>query len=435
QFWQRLSTLMNEEKYFTAKNYVAKSSDTAEQVLWERWTSDPDGQQVRFIANVLSQEVAPGVSWNATLDSVKTKSESANEYQSARTNFTKSLQTEDPSKDAMEQLRTAARRFDDPLAMVDALHLLALGEFAATHYNDAASYLLQAIELAEKMQDGRRTAELWLMASINSNRSVGQSVESASAWTNAVDRHAKTQATSARPLNTGFWLRADRHKPSKTAWPESARQAMLPFAKPVGCTFSDDSPVELLIWSAIGRAQLANKEPQLALVNFKKAERYAQGDNVMWLRIIQSECLAGLGQHRAATTLLCGPLASKHAVIPHAASAALGSAKLQAGTFQQGAQLLTKALKSSEIDWPARSKAEADLALVMLIIGETDRGLDALHAAQRTFESKGDLSSLLLSLENEKRLLEHEGKADAATRVRQHIRRIENRSSEVSVAS
>ena len=361
------------------------------------------------------------------LNQVKTDPNSTNAYQIARTTFTKTLQTDSPSSDDVENLKAAAKQVRQPLAMIDALHLVALGEFAADRYDDAAAYLLTAIEVAEQHGNDNRAAELWLMASINSARSVGQSVESASAWKNAIEKHCSAQSSTSRALNVAFWQRAHEHQPANSSWPESTKQALLPLAQPIGCEFSMASPAGLFVWSAVGRAQLENGEPQLALVNFKKAETFATGDDIMWLRIAQSECLSALGQSRAATTLLCGPLASKHPVIPLAASAALGSAKLQAGTFQQGAQLLATALNATpEIDWPTKSEAEADLALALLIISETDRGLESLHAAQETFESQGNISSLLQSLENEKRLMEHEGKTDRAEGIRLRIRQIEN---------
>ena len=302
---------------------------------------------------------------------------------------------------------------------------MAVAELATGRDAWAESLLLQAVELAERNQDNFRAANLWLMISIHSQSNQQGSTET-TAWHKAVDRHSMATQDSGHPLNISFWVRADRQKPNNAKWPESTKKSLLPFAQSVGCKLTENSPNELVIWSAIGNAQLSGGEPQLALVNFKKAESFATGEDVMWLRIAQGTCLAALGQSRAAAALLSEPLASNRPVIAAAANAALGSAKLHAGTFQQGAQLLNKALaESPNLDWPNKSKAEADLALAMLVIGETDQGLKKLHLAQRKFEILGDSTSLLQSLENEMRLLRHEGKTNEAEKVQRRILRVE----------
>ena len=428
QFWNQLSSLLDERKHFTAGRYVAKNADTAEQVLWERWVTAPDEGPLRFTANCLSQNVARNASWNAMLDAAKTNPIAAKAYHSARNELTTTLSSGQDVSKAAERLRVASSQLQCALATSDTFHLLALGEFGAGRYTWAESLLLQAIELAENNHDGVRAANLWLMVAINSGHSKDHSVTPENAWKNAVMAHTGSHRIAKQQLSIHFWLRADRYRPSNTPWPESAKQALIPHAQSVGCAITNDSSSDLVIWCAIARAQLDVDEPQLALVNYKKAESHAKGDDVLWLRISQSECLAALGQTHAAAALLSGPLASKDPAISAAANATLGSSKLQSGAFQQGALLLGKAIaKSSARAWPARNKAQADLALAMLIIGESDKGLRSLHLAQRSFESEGDVASLLQSLENEVRLLEHEGRSEAADSVRQRIAQIENR--------
>ncbi len=52
-----------------------------------------------------------------------------------------------------------------------------------------------------------------------------------------------------------------------------------------------------------------------------------------------------------------------------------GQHKVQAGAYQQGAQLLNKALTDSAGSvWATRNQALADLALAQLIIGDTEPG-------------------------------------------------------------
>lgn len=427
QFWDELSTLLGDQKYFTANDFVAENPDVAEQLLWEKWVTHSDSSPVRFIANVLSQNIVPGGSWNAMLDSAQLNPLAAKKYQSARSTFTEKLRTEGPSNAQVEQLRTASQNLKQSLAMADTLQLIAISELAVGRNAWAESLFLQAIELAEQNQDIGRVSDLWMMVAVNSSRYDDHSTTPEAAWNNAVVKQCSVDLASQQRFNVRFWENANRYKPRDANWPDLTKEALMIFAKPVGCQFSNESPIELVIWSAIANSQLMRDDPQLALVNFKKAETFATGQDIDWLRIGQSRCLAALGQNRAAAALLSTPLASKEPNVAAAANATLGSTKLNAGAYQQGAQFLTKALVSaSHRDWPTKSHAEADLALAMLIIGETTKGLKSLHAAQSKFEAEGDYVSLLQSLENELRLLEQEGNTESAASVRDRILQIES---------
>jgi len=167
-------------------------------------------------------------------------------------------------------------------------------------------------------------------------------------------------------------------------------------------------------------------EMQLALLNLKKAETLASGDDVLWLRIAESKCLASIGQSEAAVAIVSGPATSPQQAISCAATAALGSVKLQSGAYQQGAQLLNKALKkSTDSDWPSKTQAMADLAIAQLIIGNTDQGLASVHEAQSQFQANADFPSLIQSMENELRLLDHEGRRNDSSALQERIAAIE----------
>ncbi|WP_153555583.1 hypothetical protein [Roseimaritima sediminicola] len=229
-----------------------------------------------------------------------------------------------------------------------------------------------------------------------------------------------------RPLNANYWLRVDEQRPEATAWPAHTAASLAAFCMPVGFERSEQLSTEQVLYSSIGATLYHNSQPELGLVNFKKAEGFASGDDVMWLRIAQSECLAALGQDEAAATLLAGPASSKNPSVASAAAASLGIAKLKSGAYEQGAAMLHKALhQPGSADWPTRDEAEADLALTQLIIGDTDLRLKALHAAQEKFRLRGDKASLLQSLENELQILRHEGRTEKATGIEQRIREIE----------
>lgn len=424
QFCDELSELLHEEKYFSASLLVDKNRGVAEQVLWERYPDTRD-RLVLFIADALSSEIEPSISWNGLLASLESQTENGRKYQQARRDFVDTLKLEEPSEEASERLRLIAQRLHYPLAMVDALRLLGLRELVASRYGQAESLFLQAAESADQHGDLARAAELWLMVATTASRAERVS-EAENAWLKSVQRQLDLQRASHRPLDASFWMRVDEQRPAVVRWPPQTSESLAPFCRSVGCNISPQSPPELSLWCAVAATQYHNAEPQLALVNFKKAEILARGDDVMWLRIAQGQCLAALGQGQAAAALLSEPAASENPSIAMASTAAIGSAKLQAGAYQQGAELINKALQeSAEANWPTRSQAEADLALAQLIIGDTDQGLEALHAAQAKFQLQDDRVSLLQSLENELRILELEGRSEEARTVAQKIRDIE----------
>ena len=74
---------------------------------------------------------------------------------------------------------------------------------------------------------------------------------------------------------------------------------------------------------------------------------------------------------------------------------------------------------------PSQNQSLGDLALAQLIIGDTEPGLAALHAAQTQFEKSGDRALLVQSLENELRLLEHEHRDTEVTAIQSRITQLE----------
>ena len=256
-----------------------------------------------------------------------------------------------------------------------------------------------------------------------SSRRSDQAASATEAWTTGVNLHLSA-CRKEQPLDVSFWLLADHIRPESLVWPAELIDALGSYATSVGCSLEDNP--EVVLWTGIAQAQFDRGEMQLALVNFKKAETLAEGNNDMWLRIAQSKCLAGMSQAPAAAAILSGPAASSDAVISAAATAAMGSIKLQAGAYQQGAQLLHKALtQSGSSNWPTKNQSLADLALAQLIIGDTEPGLAALHAAQSQFEKAGEKQLLVQSLDNEVRLLEHEHRAAELTALRARISQLE----------
>ncbi|MFO0942136.1 MAG: hypothetical protein U0930_15470 [Pirellulales bacterium] len=225
-------------------------------------------------------------------------------------------------------------------------------------------------------------------------------------------------------MDTSFWLLADKTKSEAVAWPNEVSAVLAQHLHALGCTA--DGGAEMALWAAIGQAQYQRSEMQVALVNLKRAETLANGRNSMWLRIAQAKCLAGMSQAPAASAILSGPATSSDKTIAAAATAAMGSIKLQSGAYQQGAQLLLKALEhNSSEPWPGRNQALADLAIAQLIFGDTDAGLVSLHEAQQQLEKSGERTLLIQALDNEVRLLEHENRLKQIDAIKSRILQLE----------
>jgi hypothetical protein len=346
----------------------------------------------------------------------------ARPYQELRNQFAAELQTSDPSNEKATQLQQLAQSVNHPLVKIDCLRLLGLRELVAERTGWAESLCRQAVEVATRSDNSLLAAELWLMVAEAARRS-DQTAPAAQAWSSGVTLHLASMKKGF-PADVSFWLLADHTRPQDKSWPSELPQLLGPHIQAIGCEAEADP--ELTLWASVAQAQFERDEMQAALVNFKKAETLGGGTNGMWLRIAQSKCLAAMGQVPAASAILSGPAASTDPAISAAATAAMGSTKLQSGAYQQGAQLLNKALaQATTAHWATKNQALADLALAQLIIGDTDPGLIALHAVQAQFEQDGDHLLLIRSLENELRLLEHEHRAQEASAIKMRIVELE----------
>lgn len=426
ELYTQLSNLLRQGKGFSAANLVGRNAPVAEQLLWELAGNPAEKEQVKLIAGVLSAGIDPAVAWNGMLAQAQIAPKPASAYYQLRKSFADKLRVEEPTEVECEQLRVAAQAVQHPLAMLDYLQLFAVRELIAGRHGWAESLFRQATEIAEQNRDSARAAEAWLMLAVTA-QAADQPAKLEQAWLKAIEHELALHATPDRRLDTAFWTRVDALRPENVAWPQKISPALKPHARFADCELRNDSPPELVLRCVIGSAQYEAGKPQLALIHFKKAEHLASEDAVLWLRIAQGKCFAALGQTQAAAALLSGPAASKQPELAAAAMAAIGSAKLHAGAYQQGAQLLHKALNDSPtLVWSTRSSAEADLALASLILGDTDAGLQKLKSAQKKFESEGNVQSLLHSLENELEILRHENRAEQAKLLERKIAAIEN---------
>ncbi len=418
-----LEPLVSESRFQTAAKLVERHRETSERLLAERWATSASDPVVKLAASVLSKRSTKSdSSWNSLLKLAKEQPNAAKNYLELRNAFAIEMQTNDPSNDRAAQLQQAAQKVGHLLVRIDSLRLLGLRELVADRNAWAESLCRQAVDLATKAGNPLLAAELSLMVAESARRSDQNSLAT-QAWTLAVNTHLSS-CKKEQPIDVSFWLLAEHIRPEALTWPDELTDAIGCHAAVSGVSL--EGRTEMILWTSIAQGQFDRGEMQMALVNFKKAETLADDDNVMWLRIAQSKCLAGMGQAPAAAAILSSPAASSNKTVAAAATAAMGSIKLQAGAYQQGAQLLHKALtQSAASDWPTKNQSLADLALAQLIIGDTEPGLAALHSVQTQFEKSGDKSLLVQSLENELRLLEHEHRDTEVAAIKSRIMQLE----------
>lgn len=418
-----LQPLVTAQRFRTASALILLHRETGERLLSERWATDFNDPSVQLIAQVLSSRSTRAEnSWIALLRIARERSTLAKPYQTARNAFAQQMQTADPTNEQATQLQQLALNVNHPLVKVDCLRLLGLRELVAGRTAWAESLCRQAADTAYSSGNILLAAELSLLI-VESARRSDQASTATQAWSSGVSTHLRA-TNNSQPIDVAFWLMAERVRPENLSWPNELITSLGHHLPAIGCT--SDGGAEMVLWACVAEAQYQRGQMQPALVNFKKAEAATQGENVLWLRIAQSKCLAALGQVPAASAILSGPASSTNPCIAAAATAAMGSTKLQAGAYQQGAQLLNKALTDSAGSvWATRNQALADLALAQLIIGDTEPGLEALHAVQAQFIQAGDRSMLLRSLENELNLLEHEQKTNEAALIRKRIAELE----------
>lgn len=429
RFETQLKTLLTNQQNFSAAKLVEKHLDTAEHMLWANWATTPGDRTIQFAAKVWDQQSTAKAPWTRML-SVATQSPSlARQYSNMRMDYVRKLQSDLPTDTEAEALQRAAQALKHSLPLCDALQLLAIRELMQEKHAWAKSLFQQSQEAAQRDLDIQRASNLGLMVAATETR-MGDLAAATQTWEQTVKTYCET--TPHPELNSpylGFWRRAIEVKPANASWPDDIAAFWQTTAKKAGVETDPLSPPELYLWAGLAHVQFEHGEYQKALINFKKAETSSGNINKLWLRIAESNCLSALGQAPAAAALLSGPIASEDPTISSAATAAMGSAKLKAGTYQLGAQLLNKSLNETPgTQWPGRLRAEADLALAKLIIGDTEMGLESLHAVQANFERAGDTFSLIQALRNEARIAEVESRLEDVKAISARIANLELRS-------
>jgi len=312
---------------------------------------------------------------------------------------------------------------------------LLLGERPA----DAVVELAAAVAAAENIS-AYQSAYLLLLLS-DAQRRAGDGAGASQTWQRAIVTASYLVEDEPVVADPVLWERLSYLRPVDKTWPADVVARLAAHAPLPGVESQDDdsatasdsdadpAAAETVIWHCIGRWYLDRGHAQASLVAFKRAESASTDDvSKQWLRFRQAKALTQLKQEGPATAIIMGLLANKPAPLERPASALLGSLYLHRGQTPRGLALLKKAVEADDgVVWEERSEAEADLGLAYLSVGDADNGLARLHRAQQLFESEDETESLVASLENELKFLEHAGKKKEAAAVKTRLRELEKK--------
>ncbi len=437
---QRLQTevadLLAEDQRGTAVRLVQRYPEVA----WERLRSAPpeaaETAALRAMAAAHDAQVrrsGTATGWEELLDQRERRPEPYTRYARRRAEFVALLRQQRPAEALQIGLLPQQEDALPLLLALDAQQLTARALRRDGRAGAAAELLQRAVRQARQAPPYYE-AQLRLEAS-EAWQHAGQFAAAGEAWQAAVRQAGRTLLSDPPLFDPSFWQQAAETRPADRTWPSEAIDRLADLAAETGAwggplpPNSEDparqAAPERFVWACIGHWRLERGEPQAALVAWKRAHALGASDeerhHFEWG---QARALIALDQPSAATALLLA--LSDRAASPtrEAALATLGTLRLEAGNTKQGFQLLQRALEDEpHPDWPGRARAEADLGLAYLLLGNQQAGLEWLQKAQARFERSGDHDQLLLSLLNEQAYWEQAGEKRKAQAVQQRIQR------------
>ena len=415
KFQARFRELIDAKRDSAADLLVARNLDHAYELLTQF-----DQVDANSLALALAYDRAIGNQngWHALLSAGK--SEPVSQYHNQRKQFYGAISNGNFDATSRNQLVAKAQETGHEVLLVDAWYQTGVGHLLREENELSAAAFSTCAQLAGD-RHGTLGANALLLAS-EASRRAGDYATAGQSWNGAIELACQQMRTKAitEPV---FWDRAIHLHPVGAAWPSCIAETLASIGSGQASVLrtellrqlaADDKAARsldsgLMIEAAMGSWREARGESEKALIHLKRAETRASGVTTEWLRIAQAPLLVSLGQPGTATTLLA-PIIAKEDNAPTtlAAMAKLGVIKLKNNSAKHGVRLLQEAAgNDAQSDWPGQSGAVADLALGLLMVGETSAGLDQLARAQAMFESEGEVELLAKSLWNQKQYLEH----------------------------
>ncbi|MEO1525741.1 MAG: hypothetical protein AAFX06_09905 [Planctomycetota bacterium] len=416
KFVDRFNKLLDEKRLAAANIHVARRMDLAHEVLTS--SIGKDSKSLQTLAATYDQNCGNTQGWYPV--TTASRSESFGVYTQQRAQFMGAIANGDFATASEVELIESARATNSETLLVDAHFQTGVGRLL-NEQNAAAADAFEKAAAQATDGHGMQGCTAKLMSS-EASRRAGDFATATANWREAVAM-ACSQIRTRNVSEPRFWERAAYLQPVGEPWPDEVAETFewigQSSASPIrsellrqlaGISMAGDS-ITARCWveAAIASWFEARGEPNKALLHLKKAETLAQAPVAKeWLKVAQAPLLVSLGQSGTATALLAPIIAKEDdSLTMLAAMTKLGVIKLQSSAKQHGVRLLHHAVIDSEsIAWPGKSSARADLALGLLMIGETSEGINQLRQAQASFEAEGEVEQLAKSLWNEQQYLE-----------------------------
>lgn len=391
QLATRSSSLLAEQRFRSALALVSQHPETARLLILRTDRQQLASPAIRFVAGALDHLTQTDINgpWLATLRWRLADIPASHRYESEQARlqsliqsgqFTEALRIDLPAilpLDAPAPLRSEAVR-------LRALTLL------MTARNDAAADLLSGAFESARTHDPLTAPSLGLLASEAAQRA-GRVSRAEDLWLSAVD--AAVHSASSGMVEPGLWQRLADVRPQNTAWPTDALRL---FAE---VSSIEDHP-DALHPSAVGTWLMQQDAHTRAIVVLKQAETSARSAQAReLLRLRQARCLIAMEQTAAAIAILTQLSSSDSPVLSGQARAVLALQQLQLGRGEEAMGLMTSAM-TLLADTPHESSTKADLGLICLTVGQSERGLALLEQASEDFRISGAWTDWLRTQQN-----------------------------------
>lgn len=417
QFYEKVASLLERKRKASARRLVERFPELATQVLRNSFDQKAADKVILWMALFHDEHSAASKqnnNWYRTLTKRSSQAQALRDYQRIRATTKQALARGEPK--LLPDLGGDLTRFGSHEA-IEGYELRGLTYLLGEEFAKAIPDFEKVLELG-RAHDPLRAAHgaLWLS---DASRRNGDKEAAQKAWTQAVELGSES-LLQKRPLcSPRFWEQAAYMKPSGMAYPKLSNERLAAF---LGLK-AEGLKGELLVWTLLTHVRGVRKEHKAALLASKKAQAICDKDELRRrLQMHEAKALLGLERPGAAQSVLT-PLVKEKS--PEA-SALLGSLAVQRGQLREGFLLLSGALKQNQEDWSGRAKAEGDLGLAYLLMGNEEKGRGWLHKAQESFERTRNNEALAQSLRNEARYLKFKEREDEALILMKRVAELEN---------
>lgn len=418
QFYEKIASYLARKRKASARRTVERFPELSSQLLRNCFGEQASDKVNLWIALFHDEQMGAKKqqnNWYRSLTKRSSNRKTMEDYQRLRGQLKQALSRGQPK--LLPEFEEGLERFGKQEAL-EGYELRGLTYLLGEELSKAISDFEKVIELG-KDYDPLRAAQgsLWLS---DTRRRNGDEAGSVKAWNEAVELGSES-LIQKRPLCSPlFWERAAYLRPGNGDFPKLATERLSAF---LGYKKDQQLKGELLVWVLLAQVRTYRREHKAALLAAKKGQALCEDKAIRRrLQILEAKALLGLERPGAAQSVLASLAAQKS---PEA-TALLGALAVQRGEVRDGFLLLRGALTQSKDDWSGKTKAEGDLGLAYLLLGNEEKGRNWLHKAQGSFERRHNNEALAKSLRNEARYLKFNDREDEALVLMKRVAELEN---------